>query len=251
MTSVTAFAGPSLTKTDMSRFRDFRFRPPIKQGDLIRFMNHPPDVCIIIDGYFGSEMSVLHKEILDLISRGTCVVGAASMGALRAAELRRYGMIGVGEVFRQYSLGALERDDAVAVKFGPPELGYPALSIPHVDIIATADALTQRGQITALEAGDLIRASEQLFYADRTFETIAQKWIVKSEDRAEVVESLTRNHVQRKRLDALTALRKIVRCIAGNTLPARYAICPPKTPAYRAAIRRVQASDGQHSPGLG
>jgi hypothetical protein len=45
---------------------------------------------------FDSTPAVLHKEILWAMDRGVGVSGAASMGALRAAELHWYGMVGVG-----------------------------------------------------------------------------------------------------------------------------------------------------------
>ena len=48
--------------------------------------SRPPPI-LIIDGVFQSEPAVRHKEILWALSLGVPVVGAASMGALRAAEL--------------------------------------------------------------------------------------------------------------------------------------------------------------------
>ena len=50
----------------------------------------------LIDGYFERVPSVSHKEILWAMSQGIVVIGAASMGALRAAELAPFGMLGVG-----------------------------------------------------------------------------------------------------------------------------------------------------------
>ena len=46
-----------------------------------------PRQSLIIDGSFQSQPAVRHKEILWALSRGIPVIGAASMGALRAAEL--------------------------------------------------------------------------------------------------------------------------------------------------------------------
>ena len=48
------------------------------------------------------------------MAAGTQVFGAASMGALRAAELAPFGMIGVGAIFAAYRDGRLTGDDEVA-----------------------------------------------------------------------------------------------------------------------------------------
>ena len=79
------------------------------------------------------------------------------MGALRAAELHRFGMRGVGEIFRLYRDGAVEGDDEVAVVHGTAEDGYRAYSDPLVSIrIALRDAAAagiseQRGRRGMLE----------------------------------------------------------------------------------------------------
>jgi hypothetical protein len=68
-----------------------------------------------VDGYFERVPAVWHKEVLWAISQGIRVYGSASMGALRAAELSAFGMIGIGKIFEWYRDGVIERDDEVAV----------------------------------------------------------------------------------------------------------------------------------------
>lgn len=70
----------------------------LKRGDLENAADDH-DVIVILDGEFGQSRSVSPKEILGVLDGGKTVVGAASMGALRASELDRYGMIGVGWVY--------------------------------------------------------------------------------------------------------------------------------------------------------
>jgi hypothetical protein len=43
------------------------------------------------------------------------IVGASSMGALRAAELDSMGMVGIGTVYQYYRDGIIESDDDVAI----------------------------------------------------------------------------------------------------------------------------------------
>ena len=91
----------------------------------------------IIDGVFDHVPSVWHKEVLWAMSEGIHVFGSASMGALRAAELAAFGMIGVGEIFRNYQNGSLEDDDEVAVVHGTREDGFCAMSDAMVNIRQT------------------------------------------------------------------------------------------------------------------
>ena len=63
----------------------------------------------LVDGRYEDIAAVWHKEILYAIEQGALVFGAASMGALRAAECADFGMIGVGAVFERYRSGELDR----------------------------------------------------------------------------------------------------------------------------------------------
>ena len=93
------------------------------------------EVIGLIDGYFEWTLSVWHKEILWALTRGVHVFGAASVGALRAVELERYGMRGVGEIFRAYRDGELEDDDEVAV-----------VHIPGQTFACSSEAMVNIGQ---------------------------------------------------------------------------------------------------------
>jgi len=68
---------------------------------------------VIIDGVFHQEPAVPPREILDVLEDGAVIVGASSMGALRAAECWPAGMRGVGTIYRLYRRGALKSDDEV------------------------------------------------------------------------------------------------------------------------------------------
>ena len=125
------FAGPSIAGLEVPG--DIELRPPAHCGDLAALLDDPPAALGLIDGYFKIAPTVWHKEILSLLSLGTRVVGGASLGALRAAELERFGMAGVGAIFHGYRSGMLVRDDAVMLVHAPAELGYAPLSVPLVD----------------------------------------------------------------------------------------------------------------------
>jgi hypothetical protein len=119
--SVHIFAGPTLRHAEIrSRISGATTHPPVRHGDLLRLRLRAGDVVLIIDGVFHHELPVRHKEILNAMSEGATVIGASSMGALRAAELHGYGMVGVGSIFEMYRDGVIDADDEVAVTHGPP-----------------------------------------------------------------------------------------------------------------------------------
>src|SRR4051794_18593554 len=98
---VCLFVGPSLPAAEIrARFAavdaDLWLLPPAQRGDVLRLLTSRPDVVGILDGYFFHVPSLLHREIILALEQGARVLGAASLGALRAAELDTYGMEGVG-----------------------------------------------------------------------------------------------------------------------------------------------------------
>src|SRR5258708_4117885 len=93
----------------------FDWRPPVRQGELYRAALDRPAVIGVIDGYFEVTPTVWHKEILWAMTQGIHVFGAASIGALRAAELDVFGMRGIGRIYDDFRDGVLEDDDDVAL----------------------------------------------------------------------------------------------------------------------------------------
>ena len=166
--SIVIFAGPSLPPAVRSDDPRITWLPPVSQGDLLPVIgNGKVQVIGIIDGYFESVPAVLHKEILWALENGIRVIGGASMGALRAAELHALGMKGVGRVFEGFRDERLTDDDEVAVLHGPAEAGYLPLSDAMVDIRASAEAAVAAGVMEAGEAQRLVEESKRLFYKDR------------------------------------------------------------------------------------
>src|ERR1039458_8350733 len=128
---VVVFTGPSLHPRDAAALLDATFLPPIKRGDLDPLLVSKPAAIGIIDGEFYQSLAVAPKEVLAQLEIGVAVYGAASMGALRAVELHRYGMIGVGSVFRLFRRGVLDADDELALTYSKET--WRPLSEPLVD----------------------------------------------------------------------------------------------------------------------
>lgn len=156
--SLFIFTGPTLPADEGRRHLDAHFLPPAAQGDVYRAAREKPVAIGIIDGYFDRVPSVSHKEILWAMAQGVHVLGAASMGALRPAELSLFGMEGVGAVYESYASTALVADDEVAVAHAVAEDGYRPLSEALVNIRATLRA-AGAGEAGGDGAGDVLSRS--------------------------------------------------------------------------------------------
>ena len=213
MPRMYCFVGPSLPEAaELTAGSGIRILPPVAAGDLVRVDARAGDTIGIIDGYFHQTGAVRHKEILDLLSRGVRVLGAASMGALRAAELDRYGMQGIGGVYADYRDGRLEADDEVTLLHAPGEEGYQALSEPLVCMRATFAKAVGDNACDASTADRLIDVLAQRSFGLRTYSSLTLIGAEAGLDAAEVrsLQRYCRAHRQDpKREDALLLLEQM------------------------------------------
>jgi len=203
------FTGPTLSAELGRQHLDAEFRPPAAQGDVYLAARSKPTAIGIIDGYFERVPSVSHKEVLWAMAQGIHVFGAASMGALRAAELSLFGMEGVGEIHAMYARGALEADDEVAVAHASSEDGYRPLSEALVNVRATLRAAEAAGVIPGATRERLVQLSIEMFYPDRCYPLLlrrASERGVASEHIESLRAFLRTGRVDQKREDALALL---------------------------------------------
>jgi hypothetical protein len=218
------FIGPSLPERDPAEPPEFQRRPPAEQGDVYRAALEKPRAIGVVDGYFHGVPAVWHKEILWAMTRGIHVFGAASMGALRAAELHRYGMCGVGRIFEAYRDGTLSDDDEVALTHGPEDLGYPGLSEPMVNIRATLDRAVSQAIITDASRTELLALAKAQFYQSRTWETVlaaAERRADRPQEIAAFRTWLPAGSIDQKRLDAVELIEAMVRFLETDPAPMR------------------------------
>ncbi len=203
------FAGPSLHGTDWaasppSDFDAIDCRGPAAQGDIARAVVEGATVIGLVDGRFEDIAAVWHKEILYALEQGVQVFGAASMGALRAAECADFGMIGVGAVFERYRRGELEDDAAVAQLHAPAEMGYKPFTEALVNVEATIERFAKLKAVTEAEAARLDQSARALFFKERTYQRILAGAGLDQGERGKRLAALfKRCHVDVKREDAL------------------------------------------------
>lgn len=207
---IVVFTGPSLAAEKARAVLDAEYRPPVVRGDL----NNLPKgtkVVGIIDGVFYSESAIAHKEIIAVMNRGIKVYGSSSMGALRAAELAEFGMVGVGRVYECYRSGRIVKDDEVAVTFNP--VTGEQIAEPLVNVRYQLKAAETDGVLTGKERHELIEFAGRLFYPDRTYSNIVgravEARILSREKAAGLLEYVRDKPLNLKAEDAVLLLNKI------------------------------------------
>jgi hypothetical protein len=198
------FAGPSLhgLSPDLT---GLSLRAPAIQGDIAAAVVEGATAIGLIDGNFEASASVWHKEILFALAEGVTVLGASSMGALRAAECAPYGMKPVGKIALAYTSGELDDDAAVALTHGPAELGYLPFTEPMVDVEPTLERLRQLGHLTDDEHWEALSEAQRLHFKQRTDEAIFAK-------RPEKLDVYRAHRVSRKAMDALELIDELKAC---------------------------------------
>lgn len=218
--SIHVFLGPTLAVEEAKEILDANYLPPASLGDVFHVVaTTDAQVIGIVDGNFHDVPSVWHKELLWALNQGVHVVGAASMGALRAAELADFGMVGTGRIFEAYRDGVLhpygdpfENDDEVAVIHAPAELGYRPLSDALVDIRCTLDVASREGVISATLRDQLVACGKSLYYPSRSYETILDAALDRGGPACELERLrgwLPQGRVDQKKNDALAMLAGI------------------------------------------
>ncbi|MDT0310444.1 TfuA-like protein [Streptomyces sp. DSM 44917] len=173
--TVHVYVGPTV---EAGTVRDIlpraELHPPIRHGDLLCLRTTPSDIVLVIDGLFLHAPPVRHKEILRVLARGTRVVGASSMGALRAAELDRFGMLGVGTVFEMYRTGGVTADDEVAVTHDDGE-GFTQYSDALVNMRHAVKAATAEGVVTGAVGAAIISVARDMPFSVRSWPNVQRE----------------------------------------------------------------------------
>ncbi len=170
MNESCVFVGP--TRVPKKAYPQIDFFPPAALGSVFRAFEQGYRRIGIIDGFFGNTPSVWHKEIMFVIAKGAEVVGAASTGALRAAELAPYGMRGIGNIYRLYRRASIADDDEVCVTHAIEELDFMPLSEPMISIRYTLRDLRHAGIIPAWKRRRSPPISRPSHFSERTLERI-------------------------------------------------------------------------------
>jgi len=201
------FVGPTLSGLvvdgRLADRPDIVCRGPAAQGDIARAVLDGATVVGLIDGRYEDVAAPWHKEILWALSSGVTVLGAGSLGALRAAECAAYGMIGLGEIFDRYRRGEIWDDSDVAQLHGPEEVDHLPLTEALVNVEATLKRLRADGVIDDGFLAGAMRAARSIFFKELSFEKVAERLAIDDERRRAFVAAARAARVDQKRADAL------------------------------------------------
>lgn len=205
--TIIVFCGPTIEATAVQRvLPEAMCLGPAARGDVYLACKNAPAAIALIDGYFDHRLAVWHKEVLWALSSGIRVYGAASMGALRAAELELYGMVGVGAVYQAFVRGELEDDDEVAVLHAPEGSGYIPQSDAMVNIRATLRAALAAGVIDSEDEATLVASAKATYYPDRSLARLVAGWAPEAPRTRLAAWLAEHGMVDQKRRDALALL---------------------------------------------
>jgi hypothetical protein len=221
--NVIVFLGPTLPRDAARSLLEATYLPPASQGDVYRAARTSPFAIGLIDGYFDALPAVWHKEILWAMAQGVHVFGASSMGALRAAELDSYGMIGVGQVYASLRAGELEDDDEVAIVHGDASTGYRGLSEAMVNIRSTLRVARESGAIGQDAHDALVMLAKSTFYPERGYPGLlsaAGQAGISPHELSRLRDFLPSGRVDVKSADARALLSTMSACCARDEKPA-------------------------------
>jgi hypothetical protein len=170
-----AFVGPSISRPEAARVcPGLDLRPPIRRDDLYREREQRAWGFLIIDGVFMQEDAVSPREVVDVLDDGALVVGAASMGALRAADCWPAGAQGIGLIYRLYRMGVLETDEEVAVAVGA-DGSDAAVSLPLVNVRYAVSRAVRRRLLDRATARRIVSAAAAIYYPERTWPAVLRQ----------------------------------------------------------------------------
>ena len=241
---LVVFLGPSLPAAEARRLAPrCTVLPPARQGDVWRALALRPAAIALVDGVFESVPSVWHHELLDALDAGVAVFGGGSMGALRAVELARHGVVGVGRIFAWYRDGLVEGDDEVALLHGGAEHGHRPLTVPLVTVRWTAEVAVAERALERREGRALVTVARGIFYQERTWRRVLRAAAPALRPAAlEALRALLRDHPPDPKAEDARAT------IAAAAAFVRGTASPPPTPAIprrpSSLVRRRKLAGG-------
>jgi hypothetical protein len=239
--TVSVFLGPSLPPEQRIRTPLVRYLPPAAAGDMLRLADSSPHRVVLIDGLFERAASPWPKEIIALMARGFDVWGAASMGALRAAELSKYGMVPVGAIAAAYAHGRINADAEVAVVHAPAALGFRPLSLAQIDARATLASAAHKQVISLRTARRIREISAGIHYKLRSWDAVLAATLgqVHEVELRRLASWLDGGAFSQKAVDAAAAIRT---ALHAPQTERRDSPAPPMTSFYRRLQERVRTA---------
>ncbi len=173
MNKPIVYLGPTLNRDEASRILEADYRDPAKKGDFLR-LSHTSDekkYVGFIDGVFLHDYPPSPIEVYHLATRKNIeLIVASSLGALRAVELEKFGMKGIGKIFQLFKNGILNADDEVAVTFVRDKNILQSEAL--IDIRFNLFLAYKKGIITKQTKKRFVRIAKNIYFPFRNYDDI-------------------------------------------------------------------------------
>jgi len=205
------FIGPTLSINKAKEILEADYRPPAKKGDLLKLIPTAVKFVGLIDGYFLQDYPPTPIEVYNLLrKKDVLVFGSSSLGALRAVELKRFGMMGIGKIFNLFLKGVIDSDDEVAVTF----TGYREYQSDALIDIRYNLFLAQKKQIIDKNTKrNILRIAKKTYFPYRTYDDILEKskkvFSLQKKQIEDFGEYISKHKVSLKEKDAIRLLINI------------------------------------------
>ena len=173
MNKPIVYLGPTLNREEASKILEADYRDPAKKGDFLR-LSHTSDekkYVGFIDGVFLHDYPPSPIEVYHLATRKNIeLIGASSLGALRAVELEKFGMKGIGKIFQLFKNGILNADDEVAVTFVRDKNILQSEAL--IDIRFNLFLAYKKGIITNQTKKRSVKIAKNIYFPFRNYEDV-------------------------------------------------------------------------------
>jgi len=167
------YLGPTLNREEASKILDADYRDPAKKGDFLRLSLTSDEKKYVgfIDGVFLHDYPPSPIEVYHLATRKNIeLIGASSLGALRAVELEKFGMKGIGKIFQLFKKGILNADDEVAVTFVRDKNILQSEAL--IDIRFNLFLAYKKGIITKQTKKRFVKIAKHVYFPFRNYDDI-------------------------------------------------------------------------------
>jgi len=173
MNKPIVYLGPTLSREEARKILDADYRDPAKKGDFLRlsYTSDEKKYVGFIDGVFLHDYPPSPIEVYHLATRKNIeLIGASSLGALRAVELEKFGMKGIGKIFQLYKNGIINADDEVAVTFVQDKNILQSEAM--IDIRFNLFLAYKKGIISKQTKKRCVKIAKNIYFPFRNYEDI-------------------------------------------------------------------------------
>jgi hypothetical protein len=200
------FAGISITVAEAEKLMpQARVLPPAHRGDIARAVKNGAREIYLLDGTMVYDYPPSPSEVAEALTDGVRIIGASSLGALRAVELRAHPLMhGIGWVYESVLSGRLVGDDELTARIDPIS-GLPS-NLFLANVLYGCLQLQAQGCLTRRQADAIVTGLRQVYFEDRTAALLLRLASVAGVSQS-IVELLMHQQFNVKRLDALACLK--------------------------------------------